>query len=366
MSYPSHPWEIELFSITYTININKIFRGEDVFMTQLKDGYSTRPATKDDIEILADLYNEYSQAMTGVVKFTLEDLENIFSIPGFDIESSLMVVLSPQGEIVASGLVTDMSAPPLHPGVFGCVRKGCEGQGLGTYVIDWAEKRARQAIERCPDHARVSMYLQTAPSHEPTVQLFEKKGLKPVRYSWIMMKDLEQIPPQPKWPKGIQIKTFADFNQLETVLKAVDEAFEDHWGYVDRSGDAERMNRIRHQIENDSDFDASLWILAMDGDEIAGVSLCSPKLGPDRETGMVDTLGVRRPWRRKGMGLALLHYSFGEFLNRGYKRVGLGVDAQNLSGATRLYKKAGMDVAREFVLYEKELRSGEELSKQSL
>jgi ribosomal protein S18 acetylase RimI-like enzyme len=103
----------------------------------------------------------------------------------------------------------------------------------------------------------------------------------------------------------------------------------------------------------------------MDGDEIAGVALCNPRLGPDRETGFVDILGVRRPWRKRGLGLGLLHHAFGEFLTRGYKQVGLGVDTKNLSGATRLYKKAGMRVARELVVYEKELRTGEELSKQA-
>jgi len=334
-------------------------------MIQLKDGYTSHPATQDDVAALADLLNEYWEVLTGVVKFTLDDLKNIFSTPGFDMESSLLVVLSPQGEIVACGLVSDLSSPPIHPGVYGCVRKGYEGQGLGTYIINWAEKQARQAIERCPDEARVSMHLQTAPSHEATVHLLEKQGLTPLRYSWIMMKDLDETPPQPEWPEDIQIQTLADFNQLETIIKAVDEAFEDHWGYIDRSGDAERMKRLRYQIENDEDFDASLWILAMDGEEIAGLSLCDPKLGTDRETGMVDVLGVRRPWRRKGLGLALLLHTFGEFRNRGYKRVALGVDTQNLSGATRLYKKAGMEVAREFVVFEKELRAGEELSKQA-
>jgi len=334
-------------------------------MMQLREGYTGRPATKDDLAMLVDLFNEYWEDLTGVVKFSEEEFETMFSVPGFDMESSLRLVLSSKGEIVACGMVMDLGNPPLHPGVYGCVRKGYEGRGLGTYIIEWAENRAKQAIERCPEEARVSMYLQTIPTHELTVHLFEKKELNPVRYSWIMMKDLDEDTPEPTWPEGITIQTFADFNDLETVIEVLDEAFADHWGYVDRSGDPERMKRIRYQIENDEDFDPSLWILAMDGDEIAGVSLCDPKLGTDRETGMVEQLGVRRPWRKQGLGLALLHYSFGEFLNRGYKRVALGVDTQNLSGATRLYKKAGMEVAREFVVYEKELRPGEELSKQS-
>ena len=42
------------------------------------------------------------------------------------------------------------------------------------------------------------------------------------------------------------------------------------------------------------------------------------------------------------------------------------MDGQSLTGATRLYKKAGMHPARQETLYEKELRPGVELATQSL
>ena len=74
--------------------------------------------------------------------------------------------------------------------------------------------------------------------------------------------------------------------------------------------------------------------------------------------GWVGTLGVRRPWRKKGLGLALLQASFGEFYKRGMKTIGLGVDASNPTGATRLYQRAGMYIASEFLTFEKELRPG--------
>ena len=64
---------------------------------------------------------------------------------------------------------------------------------------------------------------------------------------------------------------------------------------------------------------------------------------------------MRRPWRRRGLGLALLLRSFGQFYERGQRRVALSVDSDNPSGATRLYERAGMRVEREEVLYEKEL-----------
>ena len=74
----------------------------------------------------------------------------------------------------------------------------------------------------------------------------------------------------------------------------------------------------------------------------------------------MGTLGVRRPWRKRGLGLALLYHSFGEFYKRGNRVISLGVDAASQTGATRLYKKAGMHVASEYVSYEKELRPGRE------
>jgi mycothiol synthase len=103
-------------------------------------------------------------------------------------------------------------------------------------------------------------------------------------------------------------------------------------------------------------FDPGLWFLAMDGDEIAGGSLCQDY--PDE--GWVEQLGVRRAWRRNGVGLALLRHTFREFYRRDRRRVGLGVDSQSPTGATRLYRRAGMHVARQLDSYQKELRPGED------
>jgi ribosomal protein S18 acetylase RimI-like enzyme len=94
-----------------------------------------------------------------------------------------------------------------------------------------------------------------------------------------------------------------------------------------------------------------LWTVAWDGEEVAGVIRGDPK----RWGGGFGMLGVRRPWRRRGLGLALLRETFGLFYDRGEGRVGLGVDAENPSGATRLYERAGMHVEAEHQTWEKEL-----------
>ena len=86
----------------------------------------------------------------------------------------------------------------------------------------------------------------------------------------------------------------------------------------------------------------------------------------DEGIGWVSSLGVRRPCRKRGLGLALLRHAFSEFYRRGKRKVGLGVDAQNLTGALRLYENAGMHVHQTFDQYEKELRPGVEISRQTL
>ncbi len=92
------------------------------------------------------------------------------------------------------------------------------------------------------------------------------------------------------------------------------------------------------------------------GDEVAGVLAQLPeahgRLGLDR------LVGVRPAWRGRGLGLALLHESFRRFRRTGETTVALGVDAENPTGATRLYERAGMRVLWQADVWQKELRAG--------
>jgi len=121
-----------------------------------------------------------------------------------------------------------------------------------------------------------------------------------------------------------------------------------------------------HFMTRDEAYDPDLWFLAVDGEKIAGVSLCDKSAHDDPNSGYVRSLSVRRPWRRQGIALALLLHTFSEFYRRGTRKVALGVDAENLTGALHLYRKAGMHVHKQFDLYEKELRPGEEISTEHL
>src|SRR5205807_894240 len=127
----------------------------------------------------------------------------------------------------------------------------------------------------------------------------------------------------------------------------MNEAFVDDWGFVAMPFDEWKRFRL-----DASDVDTSLWFLALGGDDVAGVIRCDAKKFGG---GFVGALGVRRPWRGRGIGMALLQHAFVEYHRRGMPRVSLGVDSENPSGATRPYERAGMRVVAEDVLFEKEL-----------
>ncbi|MBW3593648.1 MAG: GNAT family N-acetyltransferase, partial [Actinobacteria bacterium] len=167
-----------------------------------------------------------------------------------------------------------------------------------------------------------------APSLDEALRTtYENAGYRVIRHSFQMRIDLEDDLSEPRWPAGIAVRTFEP-GEEERVHAAAEDAFADHWDHRPEPFDAWRRYHVARY-----DFDPSLWFLAEDGAEVAGIALCLWHFSGDPAFGWVNVLGVRRPWRRRGLGSALLAHAFREFARRGATRVGLGVDAENTTGA---------------------------------
>jgi mycothiol synthase len=180
-------------------------------------------------------------------------------------------------------------------------------------------------------------------------ELFARRGYRVIRHSLNMEIDLPEQPDPPEWPGGIRLRTFDGERDEQAVYECVEETFSDHWDY--------RPTPIEHwrRFAFDERHDPTLWLLAEEEGRLAGVCLNAWHFSGDPTFGWVGTLGVKRPWRRRGLGLAFLRRSFLDFKQRGAARVGLGVDAQNLTGAVRLYERAGMRAVRRHDTYERVL-----------
>lgn len=332
---------------------------------ELPKGFTIRGANLNDVEPALKLFNASSQAVIHEDEITdAGAIRNEWVSPGFDPARDIRLIFSHEGMLVGYIEVWTTAKPPVHPWLWGRVHPDFGGLGIGTWLLQWAEEHACRVLDEIPADLR---FAPRVGAHRPATEakkLFEDMGYKQIRSSYNMRIDMEEAPPAPLWANDITLKIFNPETDTEAVYNADNEAFRDHFGHVE-SPHEEGLARFKHFMMGEG-FDPSLWFLAMDGDEIAGISLCRPKAYDDPEMGYVNILAVRRAWRKRGIGLALLQHSFGEFYRRGKRKVGLGVDAENLTGALKLYEKAGMHVHLAFDLFEKMVRSGREISVESL
>jgi mycothiol synthase len=328
-------------------------------------GLLVRPASLDDMQTAVEFFNLYSRSTIGLNVHNLESIRREWTMPGYDIEASTRVVHTPEGKWIGYVEVWDGDDPPVQVHLWGCVHPEFQHQGIGTQLQSWAEDRARQALTRLPDDVRATMRMTTVGTNEPAIRLFKKRGASLVRRYWDMQIELADEVAETSLPEGLRLITYDQFNDLKAVYRADDEAFQDHWGYVQEPFE-EAFPKWKHWMTDPVVFDPTLWFLAMDGEELAGIALCREQSDEDPDMGWVRVLAVRRPWRKRGLGLALLLHSFGELRRRGKKRAGLGVDSGSLTGATRLYEKAGMHVERVYDSFEIEMRPGRDLVRKSI
>ena len=154
--------------------------------------------------------------------------------------------------------------------------------------------------------------------------------------------------PEPAWPDGVTVRTARE-EDVPTVYAVQQETFEDHWEHERAS-----LEEWMHALVRQDEFRADLWFIAEAGGEVAGVALCNQRES-NTDASRIAIIGVRRPWRRRGLGRALLVHAFRELRRAGFRRATLGVDADSLTGANRLYESAGMQIVGQHDIFEKRL-----------
>jgi ribosomal protein S18 acetylase RimI-like enzyme len=194
----------------------------------------------------------------------------------------------------------------------------------------------------------VRLRLQVEASRGGLREVLEQRGFDIVRSPLRMLADLDHRQPPPTWPEGISVRTFvpADARTLHAFQM---EVLGDTWEFA-----PEPFETWVAETEA-ANFDPSLWWLAERDGELAGAMLC--RVDPaDLELGWLHVIGVSRPWRGRALGRALVQHALHELQARGLRRAGLGVDADNPTGACLLAERNGFRIAQRFWTYELRLR----------
>ena len=303
---------------------------------------SLRPPRLDEAEEIAAFVNRVSRHLHGVGDTTADEVRAWLEAPNADLERDRALAVLPDGRLAG---YADMTEDGERTRYWIDLRFSAErGQpAAGSLLLEAMERRARElalpgAVARVPIPA----------AHDVARELLEDRGYRLIRHSLRMAAELDPPPVAPEWPAGVAVRAFEREDE-ERVYEAHMDAFADHWEFVRQSYEEWSHWHFRPP------FDPSLWFLATAAEEIAAVCLCRPNESGDPDLGWVSVLGVRPPCCRRGLGLALLRHAFREFARRGKPRVGLGVDAENTTGAVRLYERAGMRITRRYDAYEKPL-----------
>jgi mycothiol synthase len=297
-----------------------------------------RRATVPDAEGIAELANAEGRALHGGDDVTAEVVRSWLNMP------DIHAVVAESGGLVV-GYMDARRTPRGRVPLDVRVHPDAWGTGVAGALLEEAERWTAE-------HGRAGDLLRhfgVAEQDREVVDALRRAGYTPVRSSWEMRIDLDGRPPEPPtWPDGIAVRRARSPEDDAVVYETDMEAFEDGWDFGRMEYDAWR----RWTVESPR-FDPSLWFLASDAGEVAGICLSGPHRSGDPAWGWVDTLGVRKPWRGRGLGTALLRHAFVELHARGMRRVDLDVDTANESGAVRLYERAGMRAERRTETWEK-------------
>lgn len=290
---------------------------------------SVRPATRDAFEAIADVFRAADEAVSGQPSSI-----DVATVEGWLQTASLETntwLLEEDGSVVAAAFAQ------LFGGLgnsAGAVRPSARGRGLGTQLADLVEKRLVEEGAR-------RIHTWTVAGDSAADSLFRARGFAEARRFWDMAIEFDAEPPEPAVP----VDTFRE-EDAPAFHGALEEAFSEHWEH-----EGEPFEEWWARQRRRENYDPSLWFVVRDGDELAGVARNEAR----PLSGYVGALGVRRRWRGRGYGRALLLHAFREFRRRGLLRATLGVDAANTTGATRLYESVGMHVEQENVVWEKVL-----------
>ena len=221
-------------------------------------------------------------------------------------------------------------------------------RGIGTAIWRWNRSRlmAEAAVDPRPGPRQLRAF--AVDTELADLALFADQGYVRIRSGFEMRRFLSAPLPDHPMPPGLELRPVTPETE-RAIFAADNEAFEDHWGHREQ-GEGDFIARFRGP-----DVDTSLWQVAWDGDEVAGVVMNAIFRGENETLGVargwLDHVSVRRPWRRRGLAKALCAASFRALRDQGMTEAWLGVDGSNPTGALQLYEDLGFTVARRWHAY---------------
>lgn len=231
---------------------------------------------------------------------------------------------------------------------WGSVHPDVRRRGLGTALHRWGRIHLARRAAEDPRPGEREFRTWAMESERGDLALFEAEGYRRIRFGFEMRRTLTGALPVHELPDGLELRPVTP-DQHRALFAAEDEAFRDHWGHHPFT-DGDFVATFEHP-----DTDTSLWRVAWEGDEVAGVVNVAvyreenAQLGVSR--GWLNRVSVRRRWRGRGLARALCAAAFVALREQNIEEAWLGVDGSNPTGALKLYEGLGFTVVRRWFAF---------------
>lgn len=274
---------------------------------------------------------------------TADQLEREWLARGERLGAYTWMVSIPEGRAVGYGALLEAGGEVSAVALW--VTPEHRGHGVERMLLAMAETQALDQAQH-GSGAGARLFVQSLNRNMALQAAIDEAGF--VRSSSFdkMELRLDGAAPAPAPTGSIALRPFDAERDELAVYAADEEAFLDERGKTPRS-----YAQWRRRFGMDDGYDPTLWCVAWDGDEVAGAALNAV----EGQAGRVHHLGVRRPWRRQGVGMALLQWSLVAFGARNLTAARLNVDAESPTNAQVLYARAGFQTVDAYHNYSKVL-----------
>ncbi len=303
--------------------------------------FIVRAATINDLETVCQIIVRQNTDDYGEPLRSLDGLRELWTSGEFNLETGSLLAFIPNGE--AAGFAELLNKEDLYL----YLAQDHRSPELADQLLAGMENCAR--VQRKSTEP-FTLYGRAVEKNQIIKQAFERNGYISNLSFLIMELRLSEPPAKPQWSEGITVRKFVSGQDEQTVYRADEEASEDKGYHAPLSFEdwAKRMSL------NSESFKPDNWFLACEGNETAGV--CLNAIDRDTNTCWVDHLGVRRAWRKRGIGKALLQHTFNEMYMRGMTDIKLSVDSKSLTNAPKLYESVGMQTVQHYHIFKKQIQ----------
>ncbi|MDP9845457.1 GNAT family N-acetyltransferase [Streptosporangium lutulentum] len=309
------------------------------------------PLTVNDVDAWAGLLAAIEDVEQTGENYDADDLAERLANPLLDPAEGTLAAWD-SGRLVAVGVVMARpAAAPVHQmTLWGGVHPGHRRRGLGGHLLRWAIGTAPTLHERRFPGQPLELHLYSDVRNEGAQALAASVGMSQVRWFHEMTRDLDADLPEVSLPDGLKIVTYRD--DLEDAARQVRNlSFTDHWGSVEHTAESWRAGIVGVKAFRPE----GSFVVQDESGASVGILVTHYFEADTAATGIreawIQLIGTLREWRGRGVATAVIAHALAEFRAQGYRRAGLGVDADNPTGALGVYTRAGFETGHRTVTY---------------